>query len=309
MAPGLAAGPSWRALVGAAIPVLLSAVLIPAGIPERSLQAAARPHPKVAIRQPAGAPLPGVTIYQEGEDLRTFVERAKPYLEDPQAMYYVSQALEECHAWGTTPDDDETYPAVTVISHVDLLQWKRMWAATALAAPCRGFDGHSIDSREILALIQEAARQGEPHARARMLAFRDIAAPKSEMMAGIPDLLSTGDPQVVRDVGAFLTRGEVSLSYGGEDIDASSAALAWELAACDLGYPCGPMSRLVLTACAFRGYCDEYRYDEAIAREEAPERMALAQRLRAGLVHALRQQDWNWLGLLGGQTPNAVLGV
>ena len=297
MAPGFADSTTWRTLAGAAIPVLLATALTPSNIPGPSLQAAARPHSIAATRAPVRAfPSAGVT-YQEGDDLRTFVERARAHLGDPQTMYHVAQALEECHAWGTTPDDDDTYPAVSVISHVDLLQWKRMWASSALAAPCRGFDGRSIDSREILALLQEAARQGEPHARARMLAFRDIAAPKSDLMADIPALLATGDPQVVRDVGAFLTRGEVSLRYGGEDIDASSAAIAWELAACDLGYPCGPMSRLVLTACAFRGYCDEYRYDETIAREEASERMALAQRLRGSLVHALRRQDWRWLGL------------
>jgi len=276
--------------------VLLATSLGPEHISVRSLQSPAAWHPQ-AVRAPAKPLRAPVKTYQESDDLRTYVERARPYLDDPRTMYYVSQALEECHAWGTTPDDEEPYPAVSVVSHIDLLQWKRMWASSALAAPCRGFDGRSIDSREILALIQEAARLGEPHARARMLAFRDIAAPKSDLMAEIPDLLATGDPQVVRDVGAFLTRGEVSLRYGGHDIDASSAAIAWELAACDLGYPCGPMSRLVLTACAFRGYCDEYRYDEAIAREEAPERMALAQRLRGGLVHALRMQDWTWLGL------------
>jgi len=297
MTPGFAEGPSWRALAGAAIPVLLAAFIAPDGNSARSLQAAARSPPKATVRVSARPPPLPVTTYQEGDDLRTFVERARPYLGDPRTMYSVSQALEECHAWGTTPEEDDTYPSVSVVSHVDLLQWKRMWASAALAAPCRGFDGRAIDSREILALLQEAARQGEPHARARMLAFRDIAAPKSDLLPDIPSLLATGDPHVVRDVGAFLTRGEVSLRYGDEDVDAPSAAIAWELAACDMGYPCGPMSRLVLTACAFRGYCDEYRYDQAIAREEAPERMALAQRLRERLVQALRRQDWSWLGL------------
>jgi len=82
-------------------------------------------------------------------------------------------------------------------------------------------------------------------------------------------------------------------------LDAPLAAIAWELAACDMGYPCGPMSRIVLTACAYRGYCDDYFYDDAIARDEGPVRMARAQRLRGDLVHALRRQDWNWLGLAG----------
>jgi hypothetical protein len=100
-------------------------------------------------------------------------------------------------------------------------------------------------------------------------------------------------------VGAFLTRGEVSVRYGDEEVDAPVAAIAWELAACDMGYACGPMSRVVLTACAYRGHCDEYLYDNAIARGEGPDQMARAQRLRGDLVHALRRQDWGWLGLAG----------
>ena len=170
-------------------------------------------------------------------------------------------------------------------------------AEAALAAPCRGFEGHAIDPREVLALLQGAARQGEPHARARLLLLRDVAAPKAEVIAEIPALLASRDAAIVRDVGAFLSRGEVSWRYGGVAIDAETAAIAWELAACDLGYPCGPASRLVLAQCAFAGYCEAYRYDEAIARQELPERMAEAQRLRVNLLRALQRYDWEWLGL------------
>jgi TPR repeat protein len=238
-----------------------------------------------------------IPVFVEGDNLGAFVERARPHLEDPRTMYYVSQALEECYAWGGFPDDDDLYAGVNVISHVDLQQAKRSWASETLSAPCRGLERKTIDPREILTLLEKAARQGEPHARAHILVFRDVAAPKFDAIPELPDLLATGDPQIVRDVGAFLTRGEISLRYGGEEIEAPVAAIAWELAACDLGYPCGPMSRLVLTACAYRGYCDDYLYDNAIARDEGPDRMARAQRLRSALVLALRRQDWAWLGL------------
>src|SRR5258706_749302 len=202
-------------------------------------------------------------------------------------MYYVAQALEECNMWGTT--DDDLPPGHSA----DLKQWIRYASAQALAAPCQGFEGLVIDSRQILVLLQEAARQGEPHARARMLLFRDIAAPKADAIAQIPELLATGDPAVVRDVGAFLARGEVSVRYGNVSVDAGTAAIAWELAACDLGYPCGPFSRMMLWQCAFKGYCDADRYDEAVARDEDPQRMALAQRLCGRQVSTVPRQDSN----------------
>ena len=291
MAPRIAEGTSWRALVGVAIPLLLAALIFPHRGPEGKLPTAAGFHarPVTHLRGSVFRSMPA--SYGEGEDLRGYVERAKSRLDDPLTMYYVAQALEECNMWGTA--DDDLPPGHSA----DLKQWVRYASAHALAAPCQGFEGIAIDSRQILVLLQEAARQGEPHARARMLLFRDIAAPKSDAIAQIPELLATGDPVVVRDVGAFLARGEVSLRYGDVAVDARTATIAWELAACDLGYPCGPMSRLVLWQCAFKGYCDAYRYDEAIARDEEPQRMALAQRLRGELVYALRRQDWNWLGL------------
>ncbi len=289
----------------AAIPLLLSLVVAAQGNALTDLHATLPPPPKAVARVPTQN-VPHVfpsfaafPAFDEGDNLRVFVERARSSLDDPSTMYYVSQALEECYSWGAEPEDDALYAGVEVISRVDLQEAKRSWAAETLAAPCRGLERSSIDPREILALLQGAAQHGEPHARARMLIFRDVGAPKSDVIGSLPDLLATGDPQVVRDVGAFLTRGEVSLRYGDEDVDAPVAAIAWELAACDMGYPCGPMSRIVLTACAYRGHCDEYLYDDAIAREEDPFRMEQAQRLRGDLVHALRRQDWSWLGLTG----------
>ena len=287
------------------VAILLVLSLLVAAQGNRDFHAAAVPLEKAVANVPARSipqvflSFPAFPAFDEADNLRAYVEHARPYLDDPRTMYYVSQALEECYSWGAEPDDDELYAGVEVVSRVDLQEAKRRWAAEALAAPCRGLERHSIDPREIVALLQEAALRGEPHARAHMLIFHELAAPKSELIRSLPDLLATGDPQVVRDVGTFLTRGEVSLTYGGDDFDASVAAIAWELAACDIGYPCGPMSRIVLTACAYRGHCDDYVYDNAIARDEDPYLMARAQRLRGDLVHALRRQDWSWLGLAG----------
>ena len=298
-----AESPGWPALLVTAILVSLPVLVTPGRHTRTTWAALPQPKPLARVSAPnvprARLLSPARFGFAEGDNRRAFVERARPYLDDPRTMYYVSQALEECYAWGGSPEDDEIYAGVNVVSHVDLQQAKRSWASEALAAPCRGLERQSIDPREILALLQKAARHGEPHAQAHMLIFRDVAAPKADAIPGLPDLLATGDPQVVRDVGAFLTRGEVSLSYGGEEVEAPVAAIAWELAACDMGFPCGPMSRLVLTVCAYRGYCDDYLYDNAIARDEGADRMARAQRLRVDLVHALRRQDWSWLGLTG----------
>jgi hypothetical protein len=222
--------------------------------------------------------------YDTAADLRGFVEQHRAALDDPQTAYYVSQALEECAALRPPPGDRET-------------RWIELAASAALSQPCRGFDGTVIQPGEIVELLGAAARRGEPHAIARMLLFRDIAAPKSDVMADIPKLLATRDPAVVRDVGAFLSKGEAVWRYGTEQVPAPAAAIAWELAACDLGYACGPASRLVLSLCAFERRCDAGHYEEALMRYEPPELMADAQRLRIGILRALRDSDWEWLGI------------
>jgi hypothetical protein len=198
--------------------------------------------------------------------------------------YYVSQALEECAAIRPPPGGRET-------------PWIELAASAELSQPCRGFDGAVIEPREIVELLSAAARRGEPHAIARMLLFRDIAAPKADVMGDIPRLLQTRDPAVVRDVGAFLSKGESAWRYGAEEIPAPAAAIAWELAACDLGYACGPASRLVLSLCAFDGRCGAGHYEEALMRYEPPALMADALRLRTGILRALRDSDWEWLGI------------
>jgi hypothetical protein len=236
--------------------------------------------PSAAVRAPIEK------RFREARDLRGFVERNLERASDPAVAFYVSQALEECSvARAFAADDARPGP------------WSRKAAAESLASACRGFEGRVIEPDLIVSLLQRAAESGEPHAVARMLLFRDIAAPKEEVMERLPALLATGDPTVIRDVGAFLSRGESVWRYGTEEVPAGTAAIAWELAACDLGDACGPASRLALSQCALLGECDPGRYEDALASHEDPQAMAQALRLRHGIVRALRNRDWEWLGL------------
>jgi hypothetical protein len=224
-------------------------------------------------------------------DFRGFVERNRHAVDDPETAYYVSQALEECAVARPEGEGGELAESAE--------RWAQRAATDALVAPCRGFEGRPIDSRDIVTLLSRAADRGDPRAEARMLLFRDIAAPKSDVLGKLRELLATRDPGVVRDVGAFLSRGESVGWYGDREFPVEAAAIAWELAACDLGYACGAASRLVLLQCAFDSRCEGGRYEDSLARYEPADVMEDAQRLRAGILRALREYDWNWLGLGG----------
>jgi hypothetical protein len=259
--------------------LLLAALPLGDGVPWR-------PTPRAV---PAAATAAVGERFQRAADFRGFVERHREALDDPETAYYVSQALEECAL--TRPAAGER-PRGDTAEH-----WAQLAAADALVAPCRGFDGRAIDPNEIVTLLARAAARGEPRATARMLLFRDIAAPKSDLLPKLQRLLATRDPGVVRDVGAFLSRGESAWWYGDREFPVAAAAIAWELAACDLGYACGPGSRIVLLQCAFDSRCEGGRYEDGLARHEPADLMADAQRLRGGILRALREYDWTWLGL------------
>jgi len=170
-------------------------------------------------------------------------------------------------------------------------------AAREIASHCRGFRGAMIDPASVMELLRYAARWGEPHAAARMLLLRDIAAPKEDVMDLLPWFLASRDASIVRDVGAFLSRGEAEWRYGEERVPTAVAAIAWELVACDLDGSCEPRSRFALAQCAALGRCSAWRYEDAVATFEPPEIMAAAHRLRAGILRALREGDWAWLGV------------
>ena len=225
-------------------------------------------------------------------DYRGFVEVRRPWLSESAVAYEVSQALEECYAVSLALAPPESVVPVSVQR-----SWAAMAAGETLAAPCRGFEAHRIDPNEVLALLRYAADGGEARARARMLLMRDVTAPKEEVLAEIPALLSRLDASVVRDVGAFLVRGETDVLLGETLVPARVAVIAWELAACDLGYACGADSRLTLGQCAFGETCGAGSYEDALARSEPSEDFEAALALRGGIVRALRNADWRWLGI------------
>jgi hypothetical protein len=222
--------------------------------------------------------------YVLATDLREFVERHRGRLANPEVAFYVSQALEEC-SLAREPAADEDLPA------------PERRAASALARHCSGFRGEVIEPAAILDLLHYAARWGEPHAIARLLLLRDVAAPKEDALGDLPWMLTLREPSIVRDVGAFMSRGEAEWRYGDERVPTAVAAIAWELVACDLDRACVPGSRFALAQCATLGRCSDWRYEDAVAVFEPPELMDAARTLRDGILRALRERDWEWLGL------------
>jgi hypothetical protein len=249
------------------------------------------------VKAPAARPKSIGEEYRQSRDLWAFFLRHAQSTRDGPTLYFLSQALEECYVISHALDDTDLNRKWREVSAGAGDALASLAAKELLAAPCRGFGDQPIDARDVLALIAESAAMEEPRALARMLLFRDIAAPKDELAPLLQELLASRDPAVVRDVGAFLSRGETEWLFGGQAIDAHTAAIAWELAACDLGFDCGAGSRLVRTQCALNGVCRAGSYEMALSFLEDPGEMHNAQQVRSGIVKAISEGDWDWLGL------------
>jgi hypothetical protein len=249
----------------------------------RALQPSSSSRP-LQSQQRAGTQFSIRDEYLRATDLRAFVERHRGRLHDPEVAFHVSQALEDCAITRDLEGQDEMPP-------------EERHASAIIADQCRGFAGEVIRPAAILELLRYAARWGEPHAEARLLLLRDAAAPKADALPHLPWMLTSREPSIVRDVGAFLSRGEAQWRYGGESVPTAVAAIAWELVACDLDPSCTPQSRFALSQCAYLGRCSAWRYEDAVAMFEPPELMESARRLREGILRALRDRDWEWLGL------------
>jgi hypothetical protein len=250
-----------------------------------------------AAKAPAARPTGIGEEFRQSRDLWAFFLRHAQSARDGATLYFLSQALEECYVISHALDETGRMRDWREVSAGAGDALASLAAKELLAAPCLGFGDQPIDARDVLALVAESAAMDEPRALARMLLFRDIAAPKDELLPLLQELLASRDPSVVRDVGAFLSRGETEWVFGGKAIDAHTAAIAWELAACDLGFDCGAASRLVRTQCAFSGICRAGSYEVALSFLEEPGELQGAQQVRGGIVKAISEGNWDWLGL------------
>ena len=127
--------------------------------------------------------------------------------------------------------------------------------------------------------------------------------PSIDPMAAAARLLESGDPYALNNVANFLFRGNrlVMIVDGmlvdGADLDA--VQMAWDLVACDYGWPCGRESEPMLNFCARDGLCGAQTFEELVRTEfgilAGFERV---QHFRTQILAALARRDYASLGLV-----------
>jgi hypothetical protein len=187
---------------------------------------------------------------------------------------------------------------------------------------CAGLRQVQATEAEIRALFEEAARSGDPKARARIL-IDDLQATRRNAAGEIDwskpveiseaqldefrGIVASADPRALVDVVQLAGINFSNFSLRGPDdavLDNGALYAAATLAACDLGYPCGPDAHYLLQACALNGECDAANYrDHLFFYGAAP---ATSQRIleyHRQLQRVIREGDWSWFNFHRGPTP------
>src|SRR5688572_165270 len=266
--------------------------------------------------------------FRSARDLRAFADAlaARQGSLSADERYYLAKALEECQFATSINEDLGAYSAkqrrqfLGTLPAGDPVNDKRIAAYDAVdnTARCLGFQGSKISAKDIDALYQVAAQQGDARAQARIITAelgRNLGKSSGPIdNAGQPTraqmddyqvligLLESRDPEAMLYVGQFLAQNAVAqnlrVGTNGEVPEPSAFLGAFSLVACDVGQDCTAVHRDLQQACAYGGYCNASGFEELYQNFLASP-WAYTQALRyRGLIHtALRDRNWSLIGL------------
>lgn len=243
---------------------------------------------------------------------------------DPAQRYIAAKALMEC-AEASRQRGRTTFlqnQRDVRVSATDPKATQRNAAFDALLADrCQGFSPEQLTPAAINAAMAEAARMGDPAARAAQarteINARIGAAARQRQqytmtesdLNALQDAIKSRDPEALRQIGDFgtLWNRADGLRVGPDQSAPSAGAwrAAWQMMACEGGLNCGAEHRDVLTACALEGACGAPNYQAYLQQfAQSPYHYQETLRYQELIRSAIEQGRWDWLGLSG----NAVLG-
>lgn len=205
---------------------------------------------------------------------------------------------------------------LAAIPENDPMRAKRIAAFDEVAANrCAGMEGITIAQADLSKMLETAAAMGDPKAQAaslerelwqaRRTAGRDAVTLSDAQVENLRQIVSTKDPEAMIIAGRILSGPwrEFSMRVGPEGQTAEQRAFnqAWQLLACDYGYPCGENNPRLLTACAFNGHCDATSLPDYLFYYGAsPHDSQLLTQYRSVLRQAVDTGDWSQITVARG---------
>ena len=244
----------------------------------------------------------------------------------PEQMYVLAEVLDNCATvTDRTPPrlsrmklggPDAKARLAASLAAKDPTREKRLAAFDKMNVdPCAGFENITTTQKEVRDLLEQAARAGDPKAKASLL-YRELVEPsRTELFISLSDaqletfkqVIGSGDPRAILD-GVQILSGNydnfsVRVGPNEQPLEFLAMHYAATLAACDLGYPCGPDSRCMLQECALGGKCDSATYRDHLFFYLVPPSMSqTASEYHVALMRAIRDNDWSYFTFHRGPT-------
>jgi hypothetical protein len=216
------------------------------------------------------------------------------------------------------PLDQRRDEFVAALPAADPLRDKRLAAFEEVNANrCVGFEGMTMAQADLNKMLTDAANLGDPKARALAIEMEVNASRRGRWDSGtLTDAQIDGLRQAIgtRDPTAMVTAGRIlstphsdlttRLGADGAVVEPRAMFNAWQILACDYGYPCGEDNTRLLQACAYQSHCDASSLPDYLHYyASSPHDSQLIAQYQAILRTAIETGDWSRLNLVRGPRP------
>jgi len=283
------------------------------------------------------AAAPRVSLFNEylgTKKYRALYDRLKnsPEGQTADGEYVLYEILRKC---ATITDRDMRRPMVRTsdqkrdefvksIADTDPQRDKRIAAFDEVTVnKCAGMEGTTITQGDLNKMLASAASMGSASAQAAALEQslwserraagpqgrwgRDTVTLSDQQIDQLRQIVSSRDPQAMVVAGRILggNWADYGLRMGPDNTPVEQRAFtqAWQLLACDYGYPCGESNDRVLSACAYQGHCDTTSLaDYLFYYGASPHDSQLTAQYREMLRSAIETGNWSQITVARGVT-------
>lgn len=266
------------------------------------------------------------TEYLKAKTLRPLYDRLKgsPEGQTPEGEYLLYEILRRCaNVTERTGPRPFTRPQpkredfLATLSPNDPQRDKRIAAFDDMETNrCAGFEGVTVSQAELNKLLASAVSAGDPKARA-VSVEQEIWAQRRA--GGRLDQMTLSDAQVdtlrqvlgTRDPGAMVIAGRllsntwhdfsVRVGPDGEVAEPRAFFNAWQILACDYGYPCDSSNSRLLQECALQGHCQASSLQDYLYYYgSSPHDSQLMQQYTGILRNAVETGNWSQVAVTRG---------
>jgi hypothetical protein len=286
-------------------------------------------------------PSPRRTLFNEflkSKNYKAIYDRLKNSVEGKTAEgeYVLYQILARC---ATVTDRTGRQPVksnmdqkrddfVASIPESDPQRDKRIAAFDDVTANrCAGMEGVKVTQAELNQLLADAAAAGDAKAQAlsieqAMWAQRRAAGPDGNwgrdsvtlndaQVGQLRQLASSGDGEAMVIAGRVMAQNwhdyQVQIGNSGQPAENRALNQAFQLLACDYGYPCDDSNPRIQSACAYQGHCNAQNLADYIYYYGAsPNDSQLMSQYEQVLRNAVQTNNWSQVQVIRGQ-PDPVL--